>query len=125
MIACGPSASMWVYTGEYRDVDVELANYDAVTQKDIRDYPDAYPIHRSTVIAFGPLLELNGVAGQRGVSSVWRAGGLPGIGSPAARPRKTSLYFQYERFGACSTFVPSSLARTTIGRVSGFTHGSA
>jgi predicted Zn-dependent peptidase len=57
-------ASMWVYTGEYRDMDTELANYDAVTQKDIRTYLDAYPIHRNTILAFGPLTELNGVQGK-------------------------------------------------------------
>jgi predicted Zn-dependent peptidase len=57
-------AAAWTYTGEYRDVDTELANFDAVAQKDIRAYLDAYPIDRHTVIAFGPLKELNGVAGK-------------------------------------------------------------
>ncbi|AMV24801.1 Protease 3 precursor [Gemmata sp. SH-PL17] len=57
-------ASMWTYTGEYRDVDTELANFDAVTQKDIRAYLDAYPIDRNTVVAFGPMKELNGTAGK-------------------------------------------------------------
>ncbi|MBY0457838.1 MAG: insulinase family protein [Gemmataceae bacterium] len=56
-------ASMWVYTGEYRDVDKELASFEAVTQKDIRAYLDAYPIDRNTVVSFGSLKELNGVAG--------------------------------------------------------------
>ncbi|HEY1190336.1 MAG TPA: pitrilysin family protein [Gemmata sp.] len=57
-------ASMWTYTGEYRDVDTEVANFDAVTQKDIRAYLDAYPIDRNTVVAFGPLKELNGIEGK-------------------------------------------------------------
>jgi predicted Zn-dependent peptidase len=57
-------AAAWTYTGEYRDVDTELANFDAVSQKDIRAYIDAYPIDQQTVIAFGPLKELNGVAGK-------------------------------------------------------------
>jgi predicted Zn-dependent peptidase len=57
-------AAAWSYTGEYRDVDAELANFDAVTQKDIRAYLDAYPIDRQTVVAFGPLKELNGVKGE-------------------------------------------------------------
>ena len=57
-------AASWSYTGEYRDVDTELANFDAVTLADIRAYLDRYPIDRSTVIAFGPLKELDGVAGK-------------------------------------------------------------
>jgi predicted Zn-dependent peptidase len=56
-------ASMWTYTGEYRDVDAELARFDAVTQADVRAYLDAYPIDRTTAVAFGPLPELNGVKG--------------------------------------------------------------
>lgn len=54
-------ASAWSYTGEYRDVDTELANFDAVTLNDVRAYLDAYPIDEHTVIAFGPLAKLNGV----------------------------------------------------------------
>lgn len=57
-------AAAWSYTGEYRDVDTELTNFDAVTQKDIRVYLDAYPINRNTVITFGPLKEVNGIAGK-------------------------------------------------------------
>ena len=57
-------AAAWTYTGEYRDVDTELANFDAVTLKDIRDYLDRYPIDRNTVVAFGPLKEMNGIAGK-------------------------------------------------------------
>ena len=57
-------AAAWTYTGEYRDVDTELANFDAVSLADVRAYLDAYPIDRSTVVAFGPLKEMNGVAGK-------------------------------------------------------------
>jgi predicted Zn-dependent peptidase len=57
-------AAAWTYTGEYRDVDTELANFDAVTLKDIRAYLDAYPIDKSTVVSFGPLKEVDGVAGK-------------------------------------------------------------
>ncbi|MBN9120430.1 MAG: insulinase family protein [Planctomycetes bacterium] len=57
-------AAAWSYTGEYRDVDTELANFDAVTLADVRAYLDAYPIDKSTVVAFGPLKSMNGVEGQ-------------------------------------------------------------
>ncbi len=57
-------AAAWTYTGEYRDVDTELANFEAVSLADVRAYLDAYPIDRSTVVAFGPLKELNGLAGK-------------------------------------------------------------
>ena len=57
-------ASAWSYTGEYRDVDTELKNFDAVSLQDVRKYLDQYPIDRSTVIAFGPAKELDGVAGK-------------------------------------------------------------
>lgn len=57
-------ASSWSYTGEYRDVDAELANFDAVSLADVRAYLDRYPIDRSTVIAFGPLTKLDGVEGK-------------------------------------------------------------
>jgi predicted Zn-dependent peptidase len=57
-------AAAWTYTGEYRDVDTELANFDAVTQADIRAYLDAYPIDRCTVVTFGPLKEMGGLQGQ-------------------------------------------------------------
>ncbi len=57
-------ASAWSYTGEYRDVDTELKNFDAVTLKDIREHLDRYPIDRSTVIAFGPVKQLGGVDGK-------------------------------------------------------------
>jgi predicted Zn-dependent peptidase len=57
-------AAAWSYTGEYRDVDTELSNFDSVTLKDIRAYLDRYPIDKSTVIAFGPLPKLDGVEGK-------------------------------------------------------------
>jgi predicted Zn-dependent peptidase len=53
----------WMYTNEYRDVDTELAAYDAVTLADIRAYLDAYPVTAMTVIAFGPAAEVAGVTG--------------------------------------------------------------
>ena len=58
-------ASAWSYTGEYRDVDTELKNFDAVTLKDIREHLDRYPIDRSTAIAFGPVKNLGGVDGKQ------------------------------------------------------------
>src|SRR5262245_34224082 len=57
-------AAAWTYTGEYRDVATELANFDAVTQADIRNYLNKYPVDRSTVVTFGPLKELNGATGK-------------------------------------------------------------
>jgi len=57
-------ASMWAYTGEYRDVDTELANYDAVTLDDVRAYLDKYPVDRLTTVAFGPGTHLDGVTGK-------------------------------------------------------------
>ena len=57
-------ASAWSYTGEYRDVDTELANFEAVTLKAVRAYLDAYPIDQNTVVAFGPLAKLKGARAQ-------------------------------------------------------------
>lgn len=57
-------ASAWAYTGEYRDVDTELANYDAVTLADVRAYLDKYPVDRLTVVTFGPAEKVDGVAGK-------------------------------------------------------------
>ncbi len=56
-------AAAWTYTGEYRDVDTELANFEAVTLADVRAYLDAYPIDKQTVVAFGKLKEVCGVTG--------------------------------------------------------------
>jgi predicted Zn-dependent peptidase len=57
-------AAAWTYTGEYRDVDTELANYEAVTLGDIRAYLDRYPIDRATAITFGPAKQIGGVEGR-------------------------------------------------------------
>ncbi len=57
-------ASAWSYTGEYRDVDTELANYDAVTLGDVREFLDQYPIDKATIVTFGPARKLVGVDGQ-------------------------------------------------------------
>ena len=57
-------ASSWAYTRAYRDVDTELGHFDSVTLPQVRDYLDRYPIDRSTVVAFGPLAELDGVVGR-------------------------------------------------------------
>jgi predicted Zn-dependent peptidase len=57
-------AAAWSYTGEYRDVDTELANFEAVGLKEVRAYMDAYPVDRNTLVAFGPLKQLNGLVGK-------------------------------------------------------------
>lgn len=57
-------AAAWTYTGEYRNVDTEMANYDAVTLADVREYLDKYPIDKTTIVAFGPLKAVNGVSGK-------------------------------------------------------------
>ncbi len=54
-------AAAWIYTGEYRrDVELRTGELpDAVSQKDIRAYLDAYPIDCNTVVKCpGPLKEL-------------------------------------------------------------------
>jgi hypothetical protein len=45
----------WVYRGEYRSVDDELAAWDKVTMADIRAVLDRYPLTNQTVTAYGPL----------------------------------------------------------------------
>jgi len=57
-------ASAWSFNNEYRDVDTDMARYDAVTLTEIRSYLDQYPINRMTTVAFGPLSELNDVTGE-------------------------------------------------------------
>jgi predicted Zn-dependent peptidase len=57
-------ASSWTYTGEYRDVSTEMANYDSVTLADIRAYLNKYPIDRTTIVSFGPLRSIEGVTGK-------------------------------------------------------------
>jgi len=51
-------AGAWLYNGEYSDPDVELARYDAVDTKSIRQLLDRYPLTTSTVIGYGPLSTL-------------------------------------------------------------------
>jgi predicted Zn-dependent peptidase len=48
----------WTYLQTYRSVDEELANFDAVTLKDVRRVLDAYPFDKLTVLALGPLDKL-------------------------------------------------------------------
>lgn len=57
-------AAAWTYTGEYRDMDTELANYDAVTLGNIRAYLDRYPIDKPAVVTFGPAKRIEGVEGM-------------------------------------------------------------
>jgi predicted Zn-dependent peptidase len=51
-------AKDWVYRGEYRSVDDELAAWDAVTMKDVGDVLNRYPLTNQTVTAYGPLERL-------------------------------------------------------------------
>ena len=39
-------AAAWTYTGEYRDVDTELANFEAVSLKDVRAFLDRWGLTR-------------------------------------------------------------------------------
>jgi predicted Zn-dependent peptidase len=48
----------WTYLKTYRSVDEELANFDAVTLKDIRKVLDRFPFDQMTVLALGPLAKL-------------------------------------------------------------------
>lgn len=48
----------WTYLGSYRSVDEELANFDAVSLKDIRNVLDRFPFGELTVLALGPLAKL-------------------------------------------------------------------
>jgi predicted Zn-dependent peptidase len=49
----------WIYRDEYRSVDDELAEWDAVTMDDIRAVLDRYPLTNQTVTAYGPLEKLS------------------------------------------------------------------
>jgi predicted Zn-dependent peptidase len=49
----------WTYLQSYRSVDEELANFDAVSLKDIRGVLDRYPFDQLTVLALGPLAKLD------------------------------------------------------------------
>ena len=48
----------WTYLKTYRSVDEELARFDAVTLKDVRDVLDRFPFDKLTVVALGPLGKL-------------------------------------------------------------------
>ncbi len=48
----------WTYLHKYRSVDDELAGFDAVTVKSVREVLDRYPIDRVTTLALGPLEKL-------------------------------------------------------------------
>jgi predicted Zn-dependent peptidase len=50
----------WTYLKSYRSVDEELANFDAVSLKDVRNVLDRYPFDQMTVLALGPLANLEG-----------------------------------------------------------------
>jgi predicted Zn-dependent peptidase len=50
----------WTYLKSYRSVDEELANFDAVSLKDVRNVLDRYPFDQMTVLAMGPLANLEG-----------------------------------------------------------------
>ena len=49
----------WTYLRTYRSVDEELAKFDAVSLKDIRNVLDRYPFDQLTVLALGPLAKLD------------------------------------------------------------------
>ena len=51
-------AGSWLYNGEYSDPDVELARFDAVDAKSIRQYLDQYPVTALTTIGYGPATTL-------------------------------------------------------------------
>ncbi|MGF1581249.1 MAG: M16 family metallopeptidase [Gemmataceae bacterium] len=51
--------SMWNDLDVYRTVDEELDRFNAVTLDSIREVLDKYPIDRTTIVAHGPLTELN------------------------------------------------------------------
>ena len=53
-------AKDWVYRGEYRSVDDELAAWDAVTMADVKAVLERYPITSQTVTAYGPLERIDG-----------------------------------------------------------------
>jgi predicted Zn-dependent peptidase len=48
----------WTYQGQYRTVDEELAAFEAVNLKKIREVLDRYPFDRVTTLALGPLEKL-------------------------------------------------------------------
>jgi predicted Zn-dependent peptidase len=48
----------WTYQRQYRSVDDDLRDYEAVTLNDVRAVLDRYPLDRVTSLALGPLAEL-------------------------------------------------------------------
>jgi predicted Zn-dependent peptidase len=48
----------WVYLNQYRTLDDEMAAWDAVNSRSIRDVLDRYPLTESTTITLGPLEKL-------------------------------------------------------------------
>jgi len=52
-------AGSWVYCNEYSDPDVELARFDAIDQKSVRDYLDQYPVNAVTTVGYGPIEKLD------------------------------------------------------------------
>jgi predicted Zn-dependent peptidase len=55
----------WTYLHEYRTVDDELAAFDAVNLKTVRELLDRYPVDRLTTLALGPLEKLQKAAAHR------------------------------------------------------------
>jgi len=51
-------AGSWLYNNEYSDPDVELARFDAVNSRSIRELLDLYPLTTNTVVGYGPLADL-------------------------------------------------------------------
>jgi predicted Zn-dependent peptidase len=51
-------AGSWLYRKEAFDADLELARYDAVSEKDIRKVLDAFPLTATTVVGYGMVEKL-------------------------------------------------------------------
>ncbi len=51
-------AASWIYNGEYHDIDIELARFDAVSQDSLRALLDRYPLTDTTTVGYGPASEL-------------------------------------------------------------------
>ena len=45
----------WIYLGQYRSVDDELAAFEAVDLKQIREVLDKYPLTSPAIFTLGPL----------------------------------------------------------------------
>jgi len=50
--------SAWTYLRQYRSVDDEMRDFDAVTLSKVREVLDRYPLTRVTTLALGPLQKL-------------------------------------------------------------------